>query len=160
MKYLTIINASSGYHNLKLDKMSSYLTVCLFDLALTDNKRYIRLPFGAVPTRNMFQVKIDELFSSISNEFRISDDILIASFSECGKNHNKTSQKVLQVCRQVNLKLNKDKCIFRCTRIPLFCEILSKLGVNLKPRTVQALTDVPLLKTTKEFISGYNKLAK
>ena len=33
VKYLSLIDASSGYHNLKLDKRSSYLTTfaCQFD---------------------------------------------------------------------------------------------------------------------------------
>ena len=51
MQYMSIINASSGYHNLKLDKQPSYLTTfaCLFG-----RYRYKHLPFGAVLVGDMF----------------------------------------------------------------------------------------------------------
>ena len=48
-----------------------------------------------------------------------------AGFDEWGKDHNEMSEKVLCLCRQANVKLNKDKCLFRCTSIPFFNEIIS-----------------------------------
>ena len=46
MQYMSIIDTSSGYHNLKLDKQSSYLTTlsCPFG-----RYHYKQLPFGAAP---------------------------------------------------------------------------------------------------------------
>ena len=61
----------------------------------------------------MFQKKIDELFSGMPNVFSIADDILIACFKEQGRHHYATLDKVLGICRQTNLKLNKAKCLFR-----------------------------------------------
>ena len=54
----------------------------------------------------MFQNKIDELFSGMSNVFAIADDIWLQAWW-LGKDHDETLEKVLQVCRQMNLKLNK-----------------------------------------------------
>ena len=42
--------------------------------------QYIRLPFQAALVGDMFQKKINELFSGIPNEFGITVDILIAGF--------------------------------------------------------------------------------
>ena len=55
VQYMSIIDASSGYHNLKLDKQSSYLTTfaCPFG-----RYRYKHLPFGAVPAGDCFNVKL------------------------------------------------------------------------------------------------------
>ena len=52
MQYLTLIDASSGYHNLTLDKISSYLRTfaCKFH-----KYKYTRFPFSATPAGNMFQ---------------------------------------------------------------------------------------------------------
>ena len=61
----------------------------------------------------MFHRKIDEIFNDLPNVFRIADDILVAGYEADGKDHDKTICRVLQRCRQVNLKLNKDKCHFR-----------------------------------------------
>ena len=84
IKYITLIDASSDYHNLKLNERSSCLTMfsCPFG-----RHRYIRLPFGATVEGDMFQKNIDELFSSMPNLFGIADDILPAGFDEQGKDH-------------------------------------------------------------------------
>ena len=102
IKYLTPIDASSGYNNLKLDMQSSYLTTfsCPFS-----GYRCIWLPFGMAPAGDMFQRKIDKLFNRIPNVFSIADDILIAGFDELGRGHDATLDKVLRICRQANMKL-------------------------------------------------------
>ena len=66
VKYMSIIDASSGYHNLKLDEKSSYLTtfVCPFG-----RYWYKQLPLRAVPVGDMFQCKMDEIFSDMPNVF-------------------------------------------------------------------------------------------
>ena len=98
----------------------------------------------------MFQKKIDELFIGMPNLFGIADDILIAGFDEWGKDHDETLEKVLQLYRQVNLKLNKDKCLLRCTRILCFSEIISWKDVIPDPRKVQVLTDMSPTEDKKE----------
>ena len=70
------------------------------------------------------------------NVLNTANDILIKGFDEWGKDHDDKLEKVLQVCRQVNLKLNKDTCLFRCTNIPFFCEVILWQGVNPDPRKV------------------------
>ena len=76
---MSIINASSGYHNLKLGMQSSYLTTfsCLFG-----RYHYKHLPFGAVPAVNMFQRKSDEIFNDIPNLFGIADNILVIGYDK------------------------------------------------------------------------------
>ena len=64
VKYMSIINASLGYHNLWLDTQLSYLTTftCPFG-----RYWYKHLPFGAVPAGNMFQCKMDKIFNDMPN---------------------------------------------------------------------------------------------
>ena len=71
---MSIIDASSGYHNLKLDKQASYLTTfsCLFG-----RYWYKHLPFRAVLVGNMFQCKIEKISNDMPNVFGIADDILV-----------------------------------------------------------------------------------
>ena len=131
MHYMSIIDTSSGYHNLKLDEKSSYLTnfACPFGWYW-----YKHLPFGAVPASNMFQCKIDEIFSNMPNVLDITDDILVIGYEEDGVAHDAAVCKVLQHCEEVNLKLNKEKCHFRCMYIPFFGEVLSRDGVQPDPQ--------------------------
>ena len=58
---MSIIDASSGYHNLKLGEKVLYQT------AFTCWYWYRLLLFGAAPAGSMFQWKIDEIFSNMSN---------------------------------------------------------------------------------------------
>ena len=139
IKHHTLIDASSGYINLKLDEKSSYLTT--FPCP-NGRYRYIRLPFRATPVGDMFQKETDELFSSMPNVSSTVDDILIVGFNDQGNDHEETLNRVLLMCRQATLKLNKDKCLFRCTSsIPLFGRVISRQGVIMDLNKVQALAD-------------------
>ena len=102
------------------------------------------------PAGDMFTKKRGEVFSVMPNVFNIADDILIAYFDAQGRNHSEMLDKILRVCRQENLKCNKDKCLFRCTSIPFFGEVISQQDVSPYPRKLQALTDIPPLKSKKE----------
>ena len=139
VKYMSFIDASSGYHNLKLDKKLLYLTTfaCQFG-----RYRYKCLPFRAVPVGDMFQGKIHEIFNDMPNVFGIADDILVIGYGNDGKDHDKAEYHVLKRCQDVNLKLNKDKCHFRCMLISFFGKTVSRDGVQLDPRKVKALTEM------------------
>ena len=117
MYIITLIDVSSGYHKLKPDKNSSYLTTFLCQFG---RYSFTRLPFRMVLEDDMFQWKIDEIFKDLSNVFGIADDFLIVRYVADSRDHDKILGQVMQICWQENLKLNKNKCRFRCARIPFF----------------------------------------
>ena len=61
------------------------------------------------------------------------DDILVVGYDGDVKDHDETGWQVLQICRNINLKLNKDKCHFRCTSVPFLGEVIFGLGVQPNP---------------------------
>ena len=65
------------------------------------------------------------------------DDILVVGYKVNGRDHDETVHKVLQRCSEANLKLNKDKCHFRCTYVPFFREVLLRIGVQPDPQKNQ-----------------------
>ena len=144
---MSIIDASWGYHNLKLDKQSPYLTTfaCPFG-----RYRYKHLPFGAVPAGNTFQRKIDKIFNDMLNVLGIADDILVIGYDTDGIDHDEAVYKVLKQCQDVNLKLNKDKCNFRFMLILFFGEVVSRETVQLDPQKTRELTKMPVPKNKKE----------
>ena len=97
VKYISIIDTSSRYHNLKWDEKSSYLTTfaCLFG-----RYRYKWLPYELVPVGDMFQYKIDEIFSDMPNVFGIADDILVIGYDNNGTDHDTAVHKVLPRCKR------------------------------------------------------------
>ena len=84
------------------------------------------------------------------NILSITDDILVVGYEDGGRDHDDTVQKVLQRCQKVNIKLNKDKCHFRCTSVPFFREVISKNGVQLDPQKIKALTEITLPNNKKD----------
>ena len=157
VKYMTIIDASLGYHNLQVDTKLSYLTTFT---CLSGRYQYKHLPFGAVPVGDMFQHKIDKIFNDI---FGIADDILVIDYNEDGKDHNEAVYSVLRQCKEVNLKLNKDKCHFRCMSIPFFSKVVSREGISPDPQKIKVLTDMPVPNNKRElqaFLGIINYLGK
>ena len=78
---------SSGYHNLKLQVKSSYLTTfaCQFG-----RFRYKRFSFGAAPAGDVVQRKLDEIFKKLPKVFGILDDILVVGYDSDSKDHDAT----------------------------------------------------------------------
>ena len=143
---ISLIGVNSGYNNLKLDERSSYLTTFACQFGRYRNKR---LPFRAAPTGDMFQWKIGKIFKDLPNVFAIANDILVVGYDSDGKDHNETIWQVLQICRHVNLKLNKDKCHFKCISVPFFGEGISSHAIQPNPQKLKALTEIPPPKTKR-----------
>ena len=156
---MSIIDTSSGYHNLKLDMQLSYLTTfsCPFGRYC-----YKCILFEAAPVGNMFQRKINEIFNdipnvfgiAIPNVFGIADDILVIEYNKDWTDHDEVVYSVLRWCCDVSLKLNKDKCHCRCTSIPFFGKVVSRGGVQPDPQKVKALTKMLVSKNKREFSPG------
>ena len=159
-QYMSIIDVSSGYHNLRLAMQSSCLTIfaCPFG-----RYRYKCLPFGAVLVGNMFQCKIGcRIFNGMPNVFGIAD-ILVIGYDQDGADHDKAVYSMLRQCQDADLKLNKDKCHFRCTSIPFFGKVVSRQGIQPDLQKIRALTEMPVLKNKKElqaFLCIINYLSK
>ena len=111
----------------------------------------------------MFQCKTDKICNDMPNVFGIADDILVIGYDKDGTDHNEEVYKVLKQCQDVNLKLNKEKCHFRCTSIPFFDEVVSRQGIQPDPQKVRALMEMPALKNKRElqaFLGIINYLNK
>ena len=109
IQYMSIIDASSGYHNLKLDKQSSYLTTFSYPFG---RYQYKHLPFRAVSAGDMFPCIIDEIFNDMPNVFGIADNILVIGYDKNRADHNEAVYSVLRWSQDVDLKLNKEKYQF------------------------------------------------
>ena len=86
-QYLSLIDAGSGYHNLKQVKRLSYLTIFVCQFV---RYRYKRLPFEAAPVGDMFQRKIDKIFKGFPNVFHVAVDILVVGNDADGRAHDDT----------------------------------------------------------------------
>ena len=109
----------------------------------------------------MSQKKTDEIFNDMPNVFDITDDIIVVGYGYDDRYYNTTVQKVLQRCRKVNLKLNKDKCHFTLTSIPILCR--DEMEYNQTHRKIKVLMEMPLPNNKRElqtFLGIINYLSK
>ena len=97
------------------------------------------------------------------NVFGIADNILVIGYDKNRADHNEAVYSVLRKCQDVNLKLNKEKCHFRCTSVLFFGEVVLREGIQPDPQKVRALTNMPVPKNKKElqaFLGIINYLGK
>ena len=114
------------------------------------------MPFTAAPVGDMFQQKLNKIFKDLPNMFGTADDILIVGFMDTGHNHDTALRQVMQICSTESLKLNKDKCHFKCTRVPFFGQIVSRHGVQQDHKMLCTFTQnaTPKIKNTFAVILG------
>ena len=112
-KYVSKIDANSGFWTLPLDPSSQLLTT--FDTRL-GRFCFMKLSFRLHESQYFFQYYMDLNFESLTYAHIITDDILIVG-SDLGPldehDHDRCLLQVLNRCREVGLKLNAAKCIFK-----------------------------------------------
>lgn len=69
------------------------------------------------------------------------DDILIWGRNE--EEHNRRLRAVLQRSKEINLTLNKDKCLFNQSEIQYIGHVISKNGVIPDPTKIEAILKMP-----------------
>ena len=137
-KLFSILDAKSGYMQIKLDNDSSYLTT--FNTPI-GRYRWLRLPFGIKSAPEKYQRIMDQMLEGIEGAFAIMDDILIAGRD---LDHNdRILRAVIERAIEYNLRLNYDKCKIRKTSVPYVGHIISAEGIRPDPEKIRAVCDMP-----------------
>jgi len=160
-KFFSILDARSGYWNIKLTDDSSYLTT--FNTP-HGRYRFLRLPFGLNCAQDIFQRMVDATFHDLPGVTGIADDIVVVGYKSDGSDHDKHLKAVLQRARDSGLRFNPDKLKVKCDKIPFFGNIIGADGLHPDPAKVQAIltmnppSDVKELQTflgTVTYLSRY-----
>ena len=111
----SILDARSGYWNVKLDDQSKLCTT--FN---TPYGRYCfrRLPFGLVSAQDVFQKKVYQTFEGLPGVVAIADDIVVFGNNEA--EHDEHMNNAMKRTQEVGLCLNPDKCVVKSHMIKSF----------------------------------------
>ena len=137
-KFFSTLDATSGFLQVALDEDSSYLTTIATPFG---RYRYLRLPFGISSAPEVFHRIVTEAFSDIPGVHRYVDDILVSGTTQ--EEHDERLKLVLQRCRELNFKLNLDKCLFGKTELPYLGHILTTEGIQPDPAKIEAIQRFP-----------------
>lgn len=158
--YFSHLDLSQGYYQLELDRDSRPYT------AFTTNEGQFqmkRLPMGLKISPSAFSRLMTVAFSGLNYEscFIYLDDLII--FGNSLQKHNVNLTKVLQRLRNVNLKLNPQKCDFLKKQILYLGHIISSEGISPDPAKSEIISQYPVPQNadeTKRFVAFANYYRK
>ena len=133
-KVFSVLDASSGFWQVKLDRDSAKL--CTFN---TPFGRYMftRLPFGISSAPDVFQSIMSEMFEDIDGVEVVVDDLLI--WGETEEEHDIRLKQVLERAKRRNVKLNRDKSQIKREQISYVGHVIGKDGIKPDPKKVEAI---------------------
>ena len=117
-KYFSVLDATSGYWQIKLDEDSSLLTT--FNTPF-GRYRFTRMPFCIHSAQEVFQKTMDMAFEGINGCKSIIDNMLVWGSSK--EEHDENLRKVLERTREVGIKWNAEKCVFGVSELFCSCTI-------------------------------------
>ena len=142
-KVFSVLDATSGYWQVKLDEESSKL--CTLN-TLFGRYRFTRLPCGIKSAPEVFQNCISELLADVDGVKVIVDDLLI--WGKDDDEHDLRLKQVLDRAREVNLNFNPKKC--RIRQVPYVGHVLSKDSLKPDPEKIRAVQETKPPQNTKE----------
>ena len=161
VKYFSLLDAKHGFWSLQLDDESSKLTTFGTPYGCY---RFKCLPFRLSCAGDLFQAKIDEIFSDMCDSTQgIADDILVIGFDDDGSDHDAALDAVCAHADKVNLCFNEKKCIIHCTIAPFFGELVPRKGVKPDLMKLEAIQNLQLPRAKCElqsFLGMINYISK
>lgn len=136
-KWFSKLDASSGFWQLRLDEQSSRL--CTFNTP-EGRYRFLRLPYGILSAPEVYHKTIHMIFEHIPGVETMMDDVIV--WGATREEHDERLRQVLDKTREVNLKLNKDKCEFGVKTLTFVGDVLSEEGVKPDPRKTSAINNM------------------
>ena len=106
---------------------------------------FLKLPFRLCESQYFFQFYMDLNFKAINKGTHIiaNDVVLVGNDSSTSEGHDCHLVQVLNKCREIGLKLNPDKCIFKLMQVLFFGHLVTKEGLKPDPKKVNAIANMP-----------------
>ena len=136
-KKFTLCDVKDGFHQIKLDILSSYLTTSNSPFG---RYRWTRMPFGISSAPEVWQRRMHEFAQDLSGVKVIADDFLNAGFGETEEKVDRSleanERAFFQKCREWNLKLNKSKMKRSQTEVRFMGHLITADGLTSKHTTL------------------------
>ena len=171
-KKITTLDATSGYHHVRMAPNSKPLTAFSVPGAKGGQYQFTVMPFGLKGAPATFQQFMDDVFREYLGDFVVIyiDDIAI--FSDSDEEHITHLRKIFQTMRENNIFAKKSKCFFGQSRAPYLGHYISEKGIEMDQKKILTMINWPEIKTLKQlrgflgltgyyrrYIQGYAQIA-
>ena len=119
-KFFSVVDATSGFHQVELTPESSRLTTFITPLG---RYSYTRLPFGLTSSAEVYHKVMVGHFGDLEGVEIYIDDMLV--HAESKQEHDVRLRRLLDRCREVNLKLNKEKAQIGQSKVTFLGHVVS-----------------------------------
>ena len=157
-KVFSKLDLSNAYWHVHLDEESSMLTTFQTPYG---RYRWKRLPFGTSVSSELFQKRLDQALEGLQGVIGVSDDVIV--HGKDTEDHDKNLSSLLERCRTLGIKLNKDKAELRKTQISFLGHLVTKDGLQIDPEKLEAVREMPKpqdVEGVRRFCGFVNYLAK
>ncbi|XP_055916795.1 uncharacterized protein K02A2.6-like [Eupeodes corollae] len=125
------------------------------------SERYKRLLFGVNSAPEIFQKVMENLLAPCENAYNYLDDIIVYGRTE--KEHDESLKVVLNIFKDFDVTLNKEKCLWKVQKLKFLGHILSTEGISPdadKIKTVQEFRPPQSKEETRSFLGLVTYLGK
>jgi hypothetical protein len=144
-KVFSVLDANQGFFQIPLAAQSRHLTC--FNTPF-GRYQYCRLPMGIKSAPEVFQRKMDEIFSKIPGVEIIMDDILIHANNLT--QHNKILTEVLETARRNNVTFKPKKTKLGLKQVDYAGHLLTEDGVKVSDSKVKAIKEMSTPKNKEQ----------
>ena len=152
------LDANSGFHQVPLTEQSQLLTSFITPYG---RYCYTRLPFGINSGPEHYQRQVHQVLDHQKGAVCIADDIIV--FGKGTEQHDQHLDQTLKRLDNANITLNKQKCEFSKTEIPVVGHIVGKDGIKADPEKVRVIKELPEptnITELRSFLGMVNQLGK
>jgi len=144
---LSFMDAYSGYNQIRMHPEDEEKLAFMTDRA---NHCYRVMAFGLRNARATFQRLVDKVFKNeIGKRIEVYvDDMVVKSTKE--EDHQNSLNKVFDLLRRHDIKLNPEKCSFGVQPGKFLGFILTRRGIEVNPEKSRAIMDMRSLVNAKE----------
>ncbi len=142
--WFTALDLQSGFWQIQMALEDMKKTALITKTELYD---WTVMPFGFNNATSTFTRTMSEVFKDLGSKFLkvFIDDLNV--HSESWEEHFQHLDVVLYKLKEVNLKLNPNKCCFVAKNITFLGHVVSKEGTRPDPEKIEAVLHFPQLKT-------------
>ncbi|KAL8625389.1 hypothetical protein ACOMHN_044532 [Nucella lapillus] len=152
------LDLSNAYWHVHLDEKSSLLTTFQTPYG---RYRWKRLPFGTSVSSELFQKRLHQALEGLEGVIGVSDDIIVHGENE--EEHDRNLVTLMERCRNIGLRLNKEKADLKKQSITFLGHLVTSNGLKIDPEKLEAVGDMPKpmdVEGVRRFCYFINYLAK